>query len=318
MERTQKHCSRLWNGMVIRHDGNVFPCCNVGHAERFRLGNIYQDSTEDIINGPRVKELRQLSIESKLPCYENCDQVKLFEAYPVPLPSVTESRIADYRDLQIEYGELCNVDCIMCWQDRTNETVLKYEVLRQKLPLDNWGTINAYGGEVFVMPDAYKHVLDILSMGKKNLTITTNGMTLGSPKVKELLVQNAHEIIVSINAAHEAYHTHVMKPQAPFFNLVLQNIASIQKLKIEKNSQLRITGHFTALIETLFEIPHYLKNFRSMGFDTAVVNFDHRHFPNFFATNPQTTSRLKELIDRALENHADRDKITICMMEHIK
>lgn len=100
MGRSQKHCSRLWNGMVIRHDGYTYPCCYVGSNKEFSMGNIYDHTMEEMINGSRIQELRKLSLESRLPCFENCDQVKLFEAHPIPLPSTTESRVEDYRDLQ--------------------------------------------------------------------------------------------------------------------------------------------------------------------------------------------------------------------------
>lgn len=79
----------------------------------------------------------------------------------------------------------------MCWQDRNNRQVLKYEILKEKLPLDPWKSINAYGGEVFIILDARRHIFEILGMSRKVRNVTTNGMNLGSAEMMELLVARA-------------------------------------------------------------------------------------------------------------------------------
>ena len=298
----QKHCSRLWNSLVIRHSGLVFPCCSLPIKEEFAIGNIHTNSFDEIINGEKVRSMRQQSLDEKLPCYENCEQVQTFEAYPIPKPSSDLTTIEAYADLQIEYGELCNVDCVMCWQDRTNNKTLPYEALKSKLPLDSWKMVTVYGGEVFVMKDAMKHVHDIMDMGYRNLTIITNGRALASESLSEKIIRNAYSVIVSINAATEPTHTRVMRPKEPFFDQLVSSIQRLQKLKSDFNRfDFRINANFCGLLESMHEIPQAIERFRSFGFDTLSITFDHRHFPDHFRQNPEVARSLAQEIDNALE-----------------
>ena len=298
----QKHCSRLWNSLVIRHSGLVFPCCSLEIKEENAIGNIYTDSFEEIANGTRVRLMRQQSLDEKLPCYENCEQVRTFEAYPIPKPSSDLTSIEAYADLQIEYGELCNVDCVMCWQDRTNTKVLPYDILKAKLPLESWKMITVYGGEVFVMKDAMKHIHDIMDLGYRNLTIITNGRALASESLSEKIIRNAYSVIVSINAATEPTHTMVMRPKEPFFDQLVSSIQRLQQLKSDFNRfDFRINANFCGLLESIHEIPLAIERFRSFGFDTLSITFDHRHFPYHFRQHPEVARALSREIDAALE-----------------
>jgi len=311
----QKICSRLWNSLVIRHDGTVYPCCQVGHREEFRLGNINDNSFEEIINCETVKSMRTDSMNSKLSCYEGCDQVKYMEEFVVENPTTNISSIDVYKDMQIEYGEKCNVDCIMCWQDRSNEISLSQNNLN-KIPTDQFESINAYGGEVFVMKDAVKHIRKILSEKKKNLIITTNGLALKSKSLAREIVQNGKGLIISLNATSENMHTYVMKPKKPFFYEMLKNIENVQKYKKEFNREdFFVVGQFTAVIESLDEIPVFIKNFKSMGFDHASITFDHRFFPRYFDENKERAKELAQLIKTAYNNSPNRESINITNRE---
>ncbi len=298
----QKHCSRLWNSLVVRHTGLVFPCCSLPITEENSIGNILNDSLHDIINGEKVREMRRQSLSESLPCYDSCEQVRTFEAYPIPKPNTDLAEMEAYADLQIEYGELCNVDCVMCWQDRTNNKVLPYETLKQKLPLESWQMITVYGGEVFVMKDAMNHINDIMALGYRNLTIITNGRALANEALAERIIRNAYSVIISINAATEATHTLVMRPKEPFFEQLVRSVQRLQKLKLDFNrSDFRIHGNFCGLIDSISEIPSAIEKFMLFGFDTLSITFDHRHFPYHFHQNPDVVQSLASSIDEALE-----------------
>ncbi|MBD64187.1 MAG: hypothetical protein CME62_03210 [Halobacteriovoraceae bacterium] len=283
MTKKQKICSRLWNGMMIRHDGHVYPCCGLGDRPQVAIGNIGTDPINNIINGEKITAMRKASLESTLACYDNCDQVKYFEVYVEPNPEKLVVEIENYKDLMIEYGEKCNVDCIMCWQDRDNPIHLRYEDLAKKLPVESWGKINIFGGEVFVIKDAVKHMFDLLNSGKKNLTITTNGLALRSDRMAREIVEKGAELIISINAATEETHNYVMQPKEPFFYILMEILKKLQNLKKELNRlDFRVVGQFTTVPESLWEIPMFIRNFKAMGFDIGNVTFDHRYFPHGF------------------------------------
>lgn len=281
--KRQKICSRLWNGLVVRHDGNVFPCCDIGVDPKHSIGNINNSHMDEIINSPKLIEMRRNSINSELECYEGCDQVKYFEEFKHSNPTNLKASIDDYKDLQIEYGEKCNVNCVMCWQDHDNSTYLSFDTLIKNLPRQNWDRITLYGGEVFSLKDSVKHMRLLLNEGKKNVIIITNGKALSSERLAREIVEKGFELSISINACTEEMHTYIMRPEKPFFYQLLESVGKLQQYKKELNrGDFSVSAHFTVIPETLEEMPNFIKNFKAMGFDRASITFDHRYFPNAF------------------------------------
>ena len=56
---TNDACSFLWNTMVFRWDGEVFPCC-IPYRDQDGFGNINDSSIEEIWNGPLYQHARSL------------------------------------------------------------------------------------------------------------------------------------------------------------------------------------------------------------------------------------------------------------------
>ena len=72
----KRTCGRPFSpDAVIRANGAVHPCCQVlGRDTEATLGNIYQDSFENIYNGANYNELRQAHKQEKYPSYcKDCD-----------------------------------------------------------------------------------------------------------------------------------------------------------------------------------------------------------------------------------------------------
>ena len=80
-------CERPFSGPVqIQADGKVIPCCFITDAE-ITLGDIYQDTIENILKGDKYEWLRERhtcgDLEG-LPC-ETCDQMFLYDDSNSPL-----------------------------------------------------------------------------------------------------------------------------------------------------------------------------------------------------------------------------------------
>ncbi|MBF0414096.1 MAG: radical SAM protein [Desulfamplus sp.] len=59
--RKELPCISLWNDLVIDWNGAIYPCCAVlpmKNKKEFALGNVQNDSVQDIWNGEALKELR--------------------------------------------------------------------------------------------------------------------------------------------------------------------------------------------------------------------------------------------------------------------
>jgi len=78
----QQYCEFPWTSATIMAEGNVVPCTQISNNE-IVLGNVNENSLEDIWNGEKYQKLRTMHITGKFPkghkCSEKCDQVKLFE-----------------------------------------------------------------------------------------------------------------------------------------------------------------------------------------------------------------------------------------------
>ena len=78
----KQYCEYPWTSSTIMAEGNVVPCTQISNNE-IVLGNVNNNSLEEIWNGEKYQELRKMHITGKFPkghkCIEKCDQVKLFE-----------------------------------------------------------------------------------------------------------------------------------------------------------------------------------------------------------------------------------------------
>jgi radical SAM protein with 4Fe4S-binding SPASM domain len=62
--RTTRICPSLWNTLVLRWDGEVFPCC-LPYKDEHSLGNILSQTFESIWNGPEMRHARSLFVTGK-------------------------------------------------------------------------------------------------------------------------------------------------------------------------------------------------------------------------------------------------------------
>ena len=78
----KQYCEYPWTSSTIMAEGNVVPCTQISNNE-IVLGNVNDNSLNDIWNGKKYQELRNMHVTGNFPkghkCSERCDQVKLFE-----------------------------------------------------------------------------------------------------------------------------------------------------------------------------------------------------------------------------------------------
>ena len=63
-------------------DGNVVPCTQISNNE-IVLGNVNENTLEEIWNGPKYEELRKMHVTGNFPkdhkCNKSCDMKKLYQ-----------------------------------------------------------------------------------------------------------------------------------------------------------------------------------------------------------------------------------------------
>lgn len=78
----KQYCEYPWTSLTIMADGNVVPCTQISNNE-IVLGNVKENTLEEIWNSKKYKNFRQMHIDGKFPkghkCKEKCDQKKVFQ-----------------------------------------------------------------------------------------------------------------------------------------------------------------------------------------------------------------------------------------------
>ena len=78
----KQYCEYPWTSLTVMADGNVVPCTQISNNEII-LGNVNENTLEEIWNGEKYKEFRKMHVTGKFPakhkCNHSCDQVKLYE-----------------------------------------------------------------------------------------------------------------------------------------------------------------------------------------------------------------------------------------------
>jgi len=79
---SKQYCEYPWSSVTIMADGNVVPCTQISNNE-IVLGNVNDNSLEEIWNGQKYKELRNMHVSGKFSkghkCDKKCDQTKVYE-----------------------------------------------------------------------------------------------------------------------------------------------------------------------------------------------------------------------------------------------
>src|SRR5580704_1659001 len=77
-------CHYLWRGpMYVKHDGRVFPCCQSYHLDGEPVGDLRDESLDEIFNSAKMRDLRRLHAEGRAGEIDMC--ARCSTAVPHPL-----------------------------------------------------------------------------------------------------------------------------------------------------------------------------------------------------------------------------------------
>jgi radical SAM protein with 4Fe4S-binding SPASM domain len=77
-------CHYLWRGpMYVKHDGRVYPCCQSYHLDGDPVGDLREESLEEIFNSEKMRGLRRLHADGRAGEIDMC--ARCSTAVPHPL-----------------------------------------------------------------------------------------------------------------------------------------------------------------------------------------------------------------------------------------
>lgn len=293
----RKRCSWVHDGLTILPTGDVHACC---HKKPDVVGNIYENTLEEIYNGDRIKEFRQQEIDGTLPCLKGCT---------IPQTEVLDDSVDhDYRThlrrLQVEFGERCNIRCIMCPQDHKSTLELDPDILVRNVDIPpSCKNVQFFGGEPTILKSAKKLFDHCIEQGAK-ATFITNGLAIGEDMAAKIAL-HARVISFSLNAASKEIHEIVNEGSK--FEKVLKNIKRVIDAKARLNGTVTIVGHMTIVEQNVHEIAQFIRKREEFGFEYAHFGYDAR-VPQMLRKDPALKARLAAEIESAIaaEPHKQR------------
>jgi endo-1,4-beta-xylanase len=274
-------CTRPWTGFEVEHDGSVKACC-MSHVT---CGNANKQSIEEIWNGPVFRDFRRKMIRGDLDsvCRSDCPRLhgELDETPPQPKDSRFE---ANYR-LNVEeiangavelksrprfwkvtHSTLCNLDCIMCYQDRKDLRNLPESFYAQLANhYQSVQNIQIIGGEPFVIRQLRGLLGDFPRdrFPDASFAIVTNGTVYDEGSMDLVRAVNMSWMSVSLDAATAETYERIRKRGT--FTKTLAGLQAWVALGCECSFQ--VLASFTVMKENIHEIPDFVALVIELGTD---------------------------------------------------
>ena len=287
---TSPVCPDLWTSVTVDHLGNVYACCL---NRPCRFGSIYGSDLRDLINSDEAVAARREALLGRLGCMEGCTWIR--ERVDRDTPTID---YGDLRHLQIAFGELCNISCIMCRQRaRHDGRTLDEKALIANIDLEPFESIFITGGEPLAIPSCIRYMEHLISIGRR-FGISTNGTMMDRPFV-DRFIGCLDTVTVSVNAATRGTHEAVNRGSD--FDRVIGNVRYARESRDRNGTDTVLIGRMTLTVPALKEIPEFIEVFEGMGFDRINFGFDRDTVPGFLVSNPGFASDLRRRVASAMD-----------------
>ena len=200
-------CHVPFSALILEPDGRVGSCRVKG--TEFPMGNLNDQSLEEIWNGPAIQEWRRQFLTGSA---EHCStEVKHYRCHTCPeynwfLDDVefTEKQTRGPLRIGLNLNGKCNLECRMChiWKEPNGLYHSKGWWKQVEPWLDQAKEVELLSGEPFIQRDTFE-IMERLSKTNPSCrwSITTNGHWKLTPKIKGYLDQiQFKQLIVSIDS----------------------------------------------------------------------------------------------------------------------
>lgn len=285
MEET--FCHFPWTTLYIEPNGCVFSCC---HKKPYILGDIAEQTLEDIFFGPECETVRASAMDGSLACFGPCNlppKRRFYAAGNKPFPAPSPPAL---NEIHINISTRCNLRCVMCGQDHRSHEELDIKKLISGVDWTKRPRLIMQGGEPLVIPRAYELTRFIVNQTDSNFTLITNGTEL-SRKWIRLLTAGNNECRISLNGAAKASHETVNKGSS--WKRVLKNVRKLASARVKKSSSMTVTLRMTVVPANVRELPLFVRFGNSEGYpDRLTFGFDKKALPKWINRNREEFTRI--------------------------
>jgi radical SAM protein with 4Fe4S-binding SPASM domain len=274
-------CSKPWTSFELEHDGRVAPCC----MSKIDCGNVNQQSVAEIWNGPAYQEFRRSMAagEWRKTCRPECPRLQgpvddsvgapqgdaFKENYRLNLAEIErgDTVLRSWpRIWKITASTRCNLDCIMCYQDRDDLRSLPPSFYEQLEPMFAcMQEAQILGGEPFAVRTLRSLMRDFPSarFPDARFAIMSNGTIHDDRTVELVRTLRMSWMSISLDAATEATYAHIRRGGN------FMNALEGAKRWIELGRECGFTVHiaFTVMKDNVRELPQFARLAAGLGVD---------------------------------------------------
>lgn len=274
-------CSKPWTSFEVEHDGTVAPCC----MAKTPCGNINTHTIAEIWNGPAYQAFRRRMAagEWEQTCRPECprlygtidDSVGHAEADAFAQNYATNIAEIDARATvlaslpriwKITASTRCNIDCIMCYQDRNDLRSLPDTFFQQMEPLfGQIQEIQILGGEPFAIRHLREFVAGFPSerFPDARFAIMSNGTIHDDRTLNLVRALQMSWMSISVDAATEATYARIRR--GGDFATTLRGVRRWIDIGRERGFPVHIA--FTVMRDNVAELPQFAELARELGVD---------------------------------------------------
>ncbi len=264
-----KFCPEPFERVELHNTGEIFACCP-NWNDRYYLGNIKDNSVEEVWNSERAIDLRRRILNND---YSLCNKdrcVYLKSGFPPAMTAEYENyqpKMEQYPlAIKFVYDYECNIDCSIC-RDRIkrypdeelNELNAKIDTFF--LPMLKHArilTINAYGD-----PFGSRHSKLLIQKAAKmypdlKFDFHTNGILINKSVLENINItaDKIETVRISIHAATKETYGKIVTNGEKLFPKIVENLKFLKEMRKQNNFKLFI--HFVVLPENFKEMPKFV------------------------------------------------------------
>lgn len=283
----ETYCPRLWSEAFINDRAEVFVCC---HMKPYSMGSLHEAPLRELWNGFAARQMRRLSLNKALLCYDRCRLLSEEEHAAQAGPDAgVRAPYEQLTRLKMLMGEFCNIACIMCDQNHDSRRELSVDLLKERVDFTNITDIELQGGEPMTIQSARDTYIWLTEELGKKVNFLTNGtvMPRGWP---ERLCRGSEWIYVSINGVEQSTFEHVNAGAK--LDKIKRNVAKILDAREKIGSKLELVGHFTMVSDNVHEADRFPAFAKELGFDRVDYGFELATVPRWFQEHPEEKARM--------------------------
>lgn len=281
-------CSLPWTGLHINQELNVYYCCLMAQDGN-QLGNLKNNSLDEIMNSEAAIEIRQEFLLGKIPkrCNFACGTRTgdiILDITANEKQDIIQNQCTTYQSVysaDIRSSNLCTLDCVYCsslwsstiakrdnqsWMIVNADMMRKYQTYISSIDLKNCRRLYLAGGEPLLMKEYIDLINQILTHNPTCIVQVNTGLsTLNTPVYQLLKRLDNVNWIVSVDSTDPAQFEYIRHGNT--WNNFVNNINILKS-----NTTHSISAHSVYFPLSYYKFDQTLRDLKQLGINQIHID----------------------------------------------